>query len=146
MYSNLLYVKCVLSHFNLQPSGLGTFLALTGERLRGEDCLHAGVATHMCKRESVPALEEELKAATGLQACRDIVEKYDANFDKSGSFGLSDRLGDIEAAFTGDTMEDILVRLKGRGEWGQKLRKKLLAMSPTSLKVVLQRKSFYELF
>ncbi len=32
----------------LQPPGLGVFLALTGERLRGEDCLHAGVATHMC--------------------------------------------------------------------------------------------------
>ena len=27
---------------------LGTYLALTGQRLKGSDCLHAGIATHAC--------------------------------------------------------------------------------------------------
>jgi len=38
----------------------GTFLALTGERLKGVDCYHAGIATHMCKRDEIPSLKEDL--------------------------------------------------------------------------------------
>ncbi len=59
----------------LRPSGLGAYLALTGERLRGEDCLHAGVATHMCKREQLQGLKQELAGAANLQGCRDVLDR-----------------------------------------------------------------------
>ena len=37
------------SHFLPRLEGeLGTYLALTGQRLKGSDCLHAGLATHAC--------------------------------------------------------------------------------------------------
>ena len=39
---------------------LGTFLALTGHRLKGEDVQLGGIATHLCKYEDVTALKEEL--------------------------------------------------------------------------------------
>lgn len=36
---------------------LGMFMALTGHRLKGEDCLHSGIATHGCKSELLPKLK-----------------------------------------------------------------------------------------
>lgn len=44
---------------------LGMFLALTGHRLKGADCLHAGVATHACKATEVDKLKAELLGCDG---------------------------------------------------------------------------------
>jgi 3-hydroxyisobutyryl-CoA hydrolase len=43
---------------------LGTFLALSGHRLKGADVLLAGIATHACKSGDVAALKEDL-----IQVC-----------------------------------------------------------------------------
>ena len=37
--------------------GLGMYLALTGYRLKSVDCLHAGIATHICKQEELLTFE-----------------------------------------------------------------------------------------
>lgn len=42
------------------PRHFGTFLALTGYRLKGSDLVHAGVATHYVPSEKLPALEDAL--------------------------------------------------------------------------------------
>ena len=39
---------------------LGAFLALTGHRLKGADCLLAGIATHACKSGDVQKLKTDL--------------------------------------------------------------------------------------
>ena len=75
------------------------------------------------------------------QGCRVLLSlyfyrRYDSAFDKSGHFGLSDRLGDIEKAFTAASVEEIMQRLPGLGQWGEKIAEKLKGMSPTSLKVL----------
>ena len=43
---------------------LGTFLALTGHRLKGVDCRLAGIATHACKSDELGKLKEELLQVT----------------------------------------------------------------------------------
>jgi enoyl-CoA hydratase/carnithine racemase len=49
------------SYFLPRLSGeLGTFLALTGHRLKGIDCRLAGIATHACKSDDLGKLKEEL--------------------------------------------------------------------------------------
>lgn len=39
---------------------LGTFLALTGHRLKGADCLLSGIATHACKSGDMQKLKTDL--------------------------------------------------------------------------------------
>lgn len=39
---------------------LGMYLGLTGERLKGADLLHAGVANFACLSERLPNLKEDL--------------------------------------------------------------------------------------
>merc|ERR1712048_452317 len=39
---------------------LGTFLALTGHRVKGVDNVHAGIATHICEKDKIPLLTEKL--------------------------------------------------------------------------------------
>src|ERR671912_1375777 len=40
------------------PGAVGTWLALTGARLKGADAVHAGLADHFVPRETLPALRE----------------------------------------------------------------------------------------
>ena len=42
------------------PGAIGTWLALTGTRLRGGDAVHAGLATHYVPKAKLPALREAL--------------------------------------------------------------------------------------
>lgn len=42
------------------PSGMGNYLAFTGTRLKGADCLTAEVATHMVDEEDLPTIREKL--------------------------------------------------------------------------------------
>ncbi|CAN0275059.1 unnamed protein product, partial [Ectocarpus fasciculatus] len=47
------------------PGGLGQYLGLTGARLRGDDLLHCGLATHLVPRDRLSELEEALAADGG---------------------------------------------------------------------------------
>ena len=42
------------------PGELGTFLALSGHRLKGVDVLLAGISNHICKSEEIATLKKEL--------------------------------------------------------------------------------------
>ena len=41
------------------------FLGLTGHRLKGRDCFHAGLATHAVNKDDLGGLEAELAAKPG---------------------------------------------------------------------------------
>ncbi|NXU80948.1 HIBCH protein, partial [Oreotrochilus melanogaster] len=41
---------------------IGSYLGLTGARLKGRDVLKAGIATHFVESEKLPALEKDLIA------------------------------------------------------------------------------------
>jgi len=123
----------------LRKKGFGTFLALTGERLKGEDCLHAGVATHMCKREQLADLRKELMLVESEKDVEDVLRKYDSDFKKS-DFRLESKLSIVADAFTAETVEDVVTKLDAEGsEWAKQQADKIRQMSPTSLKVTMRQ-------
>ncbi|CAB4069150.1 HIBCH [Lepeophtheirus salmonis] len=58
---------------------LGWYLGMTGYRLRGSDAYHAGIATHMCKTESLTSLKNDLCAAQP-QEIESILSSYHDKF------------------------------------------------------------------
>lgn len=115
---------------------LGTYLALTGHRLKGSDCLHAGIATHACL--DIEAVKNELFDAADESQLEEILDKHAENFEES-SFSLEDKIPLIDECFNEDTVEKIIEKLKlVNDEWADKTVKLMEKMSPTSMKITLQ--------
>ena len=114
---------------------LGQFLALTGARLDGAECLWAGLATHYVPGEMIA----EAKAR--------IIEKP----DRIGGV-LSEMVGSppearlaanadkIAKHFASDRLEDIIASLEASDDpWAEKERDTLGTKSPQTLKVALRQ-------
>ena len=126
------------SHFLPKLDGeLGTYLALTGHRLKGSDCLHAGIATHACN--DVEAVKNELlNGAKDKEDIEKILNKHMEEFDEQ-SFALEEKLPLIDDCFKEDSVENILENLKRvNDEWSIKTAQTMEKMSPTSMKVSLR--------
>ena len=123
-----------------QGPALGTYLGLTGERLKGADCLHAGVADHFCPSENLDALKQALVNMEGTADIASVIESYSKPLESCPPFSLDPLLPNIERAFSKDTVEEILSELDSIGdEWAAKMSSKLRKVSPTSLKVSLRQ-------
>ena len=138
-----LFPDCGVGHFlSRLPNNLGTFLGLTGNRLKGWDNYHVGIATHFVTSEETPNLLAELN---DMQTpCPDTVEKlldeyHRKCFSASMQFSLQSHVATIESIFSGQSVEVILERLESEGsEWSLKQFGLLKRMSPTSLKLTLR--------
>lgn len=112
----------------------GTWLALTGARLKGEDVLSAGIATHF-------ALSGELSRLTP-QIC----ERGPSALDRQPTEGkpIVPYPGALKALFGFDSMEEIMATLaaaephEGRN-WPQEQHEVLLTKSPQTMKVALRQ-------
>ncbi len=115
---------------------LGTFLALTGHRLKGSDCLHAGIATHACTDKE--ALKTDLINAQNVEEVEAILEKHAEAFDED-SFSLEDKLPLIDECFKEHSVESILDNLRQvNDEWSLKTAALMEKMSPISMKITLK--------
>ncbi|WP_298336524.1 enoyl-CoA hydratase/isomerase family protein [uncultured Erythrobacter sp.] len=116
---------------------LGQFLALTGARLKGEECLWAGLATHYVPSEMI----EDLKARIAEKPDR-IAGILSEPVGTPPPARLEENALKIAKHFASDTLEDILASLEAAAdgdEWAQKERDTLGTKSPQTLKVALRQ-------
>ncbi len=114
------------------PGEIGTYLALTGERIGAADAIHARVADYFVPRETLGALAAALEAGGAAEAS---IGRFARD---PGASELAARQAEIDRWFAGDDMEAIVARLAQDGSpFAEKTRQTLLQKSPTSLKVTL---------
>jgi len=121
--------------------GLGLFLGLTGERMKGGNCQHANIATHTVSSSSLESVEKTLSNLpqdVTKEEIDEAIKTYQIPIDQ---FSLEDQLENIEKYFASPESLVALVRqLEGAdGTWEQKIAKKLRNMSPTSLAITFKQ-------
>ena len=86
-----------------------SILALSGHRLKGSDCLHAGIATHACN--DISKVKEELFSASNKEDIENILEKHAEEFEEN-AFSLEDKIPLIDECFKENSVEDIIKNLR----------------------------------
>jgi enoyl-CoA hydratase len=118
-------------HLSRLPGEAGVWLALTGARLKGPDCLSLGIATHFVPLERIEELKASLTTAHPGEG-RDpgqVIAGFAADVAATGAERVSDGL------FAFNTVEEIVAALKTDGsDWAAILARKC----PTTLKVALR--------
>lgn len=85
----------------------------------GEDVLHAGVATHYCESANIPDIEKALLATKSSNEVDAVIN--DLCPKPKSEFILSKHFDQINKAFSGSSMEEILSNLeKDNSEWAKK--------------------------
>jgi enoyl-CoA hydratase len=116
------------------PGRIGQYLALTGARLDGAECLAFGLATHF-----LPALGlEDVKAriAADPQALESLLEEASAPPPPAR---IAEHREQIDRLFAADDYEDVLAALEAdRSEWAAAQLEILRAKSPQACKVSLR--------
>lgn len=114
------------------PGETGTWLALTGARLKAADTVALGIHTHFVGSEKVEALKADL-LADGPEA----VARHAAD---AGPAPLAPHRAAIDRLFAHDTVEAIFAALEADGaDWAQAQLATLKTKSPQSLKVTLRQ-------
>ena len=117
---------------------IGTWMGLTGARLKTADCIASGVATHYVPSERFGELIHALETDKLDDDGDRIDQLLDGFGAPAGTSELSLSLGLIDAAFAGDDPDAILERLDGAGdEWSGQQASILRSKSPTSVAVTL---------
>lgn len=115
------------------PGETGTYLALTGERMGPEDAIYAGFSDVFVPAARMSTLIERLIA--GPSAPDDILRQTGEN---AGPSSLGARRGDIDRAFSFDTVGEIMDALAAMpGEWAGKTRADMEKRSPKAMAVTL---------
>ena len=116
------------------PRRLGQYLALTGTRLDGAECLWAGIATHylpaaaLAEAKSRIAAGEEIAAVLGALSAAPPPPGIAAHADAIARHFASDRYEDILSSLASDD-----------GEWAQAQLATLATKSPQTCKVALRQ-------
>lgn len=129
---------------------LGMYLALTGARLKGADLCHAGIATHFMNPGVIAMWEETVAMSEGHEEA--FVLQLDAlstKFSELPPFTLAPVLDDIDACFSGASVEAIIENLEVLSTsttaneesktWASKTLKTMSKMSPTAMKVTYRQ-------
>lgn len=142
---------------------IGTYLALTSERLKGVNAFYAGIATHYIDSSTLSSLTSRLAELefkdyedmhTRLATINATIAEYDTGLPHDEPILLSGELRKaIDRCFKYDTVEDIISALEYESQrpdeqgvdytkirdWATSTLKTLHERSPTSLKVALKQ-------
>ena len=115
---------------------VGQFLALTGARLDGAECLELGLATHYLACESLA----EAKARIATEDVERIDGILGTLASKAPEARIVGNLFDINRHFASDRYEDILASLEADdSDWAMKELATLRTKSPQTCKVALRQ-------
>ena len=116
------------------PGRTGAFLALTGARLDGAECLAVGLATHYLVAAALPEAKARIAAGEDIDA---VLSSLAAEPPEARI--LANRAS-IDCLFASDRLEDILAALDADGsDWAAKERAALRTKSPQTCKVALRQ-------
>ncbi|KAG9233010.1 mitochondrial 3-hydroxyisobutyryl-CoA hydrolase-like protein [Amylocarpus encephaloides] len=137
------------------PGGLGTYLALTSDKLKGVNVYYAGIATHYIHSTSLPALERRLAELRfkdylsldeRLHTIDSTIEEYATGLPHDEPMLLSGKHRQTIDRVFGDNVASIpeviaeLVNSPGdQQEWAQKTLKTLKQRSPTAVHVTFRQ-------
>lgn len=114
---------------------VGAYLALTGARLDGAECLALGLATHYLPSERLA--EAKARIAVDPGRIGGILGELSITAPPAAITGQIER---INRLFASDTYEDILTALAADGgEWAEKELATLRGKSPQTCKVALRQ-------
>jgi len=117
------------------PGFAGTWLALTGARLKAADTVALGIHTHFMPSDEVEAFRTILAADPGFPV--DIADELAVD---PGEAPLEAHIDDIDRLFAFDTVEEIFAALEHEGtDWARTQLAVLQTKSPQSLKVTLRQ-------
>jgi enoyl-CoA hydratase len=119
------------------PGQIGAWMGLTGARLNAADTIACGLATHYCPSDRYEDLLTALESAdlSDAEVLETVLEEFSGDV---GDSSLAHTQGLIDAAFEGDSVEDMVERITQAGDaWSDKQAKILGLKSPTALKLTL---------
>ncbi|KAL5031832.1 hypothetical protein BDV3_000496 [Batrachochytrium dendrobatidis] len=125
---------------------LGTFLGLTGHRLKGEEVFIAGIASHFIPSSRLSALYSRLQEldTNNIDVVNAAIDEFSGDFttDMFRNWSLGGEVGrTIDRCFKYNTIEEIFAALEKdpNTEWCQKQLQVMRKCSPTSLKATLMQ-------
>jgi enoyl-CoA hydratase len=119
------------------PGETGMWLALTGARLRGADCLALGIATHFVGSEKVAGLKDALLSARGDERIGEVLAHFASD---PGAAPIGAQRTNIDRLFAGDSVEAIFAALAADpSDWARAQLEVLKTKSPQTLKVACRQ-------
>lgn len=121
------------------PGETGTYLGLTGERIKTPDAAYLSLVNYYVLSENMTEMIDTLITDNfGNHVNEDIASRIKAAGANPGVPNLAEYRNDIDHCFKFDSVEEIISALQQRkNEWCDKTANLLLTKSPTSLKVTL---------
>ena len=117
------------------PGRIGQFLALSGARFDGAECLWAGLATHYLPSASLAEAKARIAAAP-----EQVAQILDELSVEPPAPRVAENAANIARLFASDRYEDVLAALEADGgEWAARELATLRTKSPQSCKVSLRQ-------
>lgn len=119
----------------------GTWLALTGARLKGQDCVTAGIATHYVPSELLGSVTAQIAGAALTGDPRRALQSGLDALCEATRKPIVPAPGAIAPLFGFDTVEEIFAALEGASDhdWPRQQLETLKTKSPQTLKVALRQ-------
>jgi enoyl-CoA hydratase len=122
-------------HLSRLPGRVGPFLALTGARIDGADCLAVGLATHYLPADALSMAKQEI--ARNATQIAEVLSRHSVGAPIAR---IVENRGRIDRLFASDRYEDILAALESDGsDWANKELSVLQTKSPQTCKVALRQ-------